>query len=41
MSATYTALRDARENNAPEMRLEVIQDLLRAPQFLPDIERVR
>jgi pyridoxine kinase len=41
MSATYTALRDARENHAPEMRLEVIQDLLRAPQFLPDIERVR
>lgn len=41
MSGTYTALRDARENKAPEMRLEAIQDLLRAPQFLPDIERVR
>lgn len=41
MSGTYTALRDAREHGAPEMRLEEIQDLLRAPQFLPDIERVR
>lgn len=41
MSGTYTALRDAREHGAGEMRLEAIQDLLRAPQFLPDIERVR
>jgi pyridoxal/pyridoxine/pyridoxamine kinase len=41
MAGTYTLLRDALENQAPEMRLEALQDGLLSPQITPDIQRVR
>lgn len=41
MAATYGLLRDALETGQPEMRLEMRQDQLVAPDMLPDIERVR
>lgn len=41
MAGTYTLLRDALENQVPEMRLEAMQDSLLSQQITPDIQRVR